>query len=81
MGTGSEAGGAARANAGSDPVRAAYDEAMLKETARWGRVLTVGIGGVFLLNGTLAYLSGSSLTSPEVFGRAIAATARMTSAT
>ncbi|MCA9695509.1 MAG: adenylate/guanylate cyclase domain-containing protein [Myxococcales bacterium] len=46
---------------------------MLKETARWGRVLTVGIGSVFLLNGTLAYLSGSSLTSPEVFGRAIAA--------
>lgn len=46
---------------------------MLKETARWGRVLTVGIGGVFLLNGTLAYLGGTSLSSPEVFGRAIAA--------
>ncbi|MEZ4450537.1 MAG: adenylate/guanylate cyclase domain-containing protein [Nannocystaceae bacterium] len=56
-----------------DPVRAAYDAVMLKETARWGRVLTVGIGGVFLLNGTLAYLGGTSLSSPEVFGRAIAA--------
>lgn len=67
---GGEVGG--RGDAVGDPVRAAYDQAMLKESARWGRVLTVGVGGVFLLNGTLAMLGGSSLTSPEVSGRAVA---------